>query len=135
MNKSLKVTVEQLEDGVVVDTNVITTRAVFMSYITKAEEVGEYVDIDPEVEPNEEGEQIIGGLVGTLNLEDLHDMFMQMLAVVGSINEEFFGELVDELIEIRMEGIQDQVKETIAFKLRGEAEEESITHHLESNDS
>lgn len=124
MNKSLKVTIEQLEDGVVVDTNVITTRAVFMSYITRAEEVGEYVDIDPEVEPNEEGEQIIGGLVGTLNLEDLHDMFMQMLAVAGTVNEEFFGELVDELIEIRMEGIQDRVKETIAFKLRGEAEEE-----------
>ncbi len=124
MNKSLKVTVEQLEDGVVVDTNVITTRAVFMSYITKAEEVGEYVDIDPEVEPNEEGEQIIGGLVGTLNLEDLHDMFMQMLAVAGTVNEEFFGELVDELIEIRMESIQDQVKETIAYKLKGEAEED-----------
>ena len=123
MNKSLKVTVEQLEDGVVVDTNVITTRAVFMSYISKAEEVGEYVDIDPEVEPNEEGEQIIGGLVGTLNLEDLHDMFMQMLAVAGTVNEEFFGELVDELIEIRMESIQDQVKETIAYKLKGEAEE------------
>ena len=124
MNKSLKVTVEQLEDGVVVDTNVITTRAVFMSYITRAEEVGEYVDIDPEVEPNEEGEQIIGGLVGTLNLEDLHDMFMQMLSVAGTINEEFFGELVDELIEIRMESIQDQVKETIAYKLKGEAEED-----------
>ena len=124
MNKSLKVTVEQLEDGVVVDTNVITTRAVFMSYIAKAEEVGEYVDIDPEVEPNEEGEQIIGGLVGTLNLEDLHDMFMQMLAVAGTVNEEFFGELVDELIEIRMESIQDQVKETIAYKLKGEAEED-----------
>ena len=124
MNKSLKVTVEQLEDGVVVDTNVITTRAVFMSYITRAEEVGEYVDIDPEVEPNEEGEQIIGGLVGTLNLEDLHDMFMQMLAVAGTVNEEFFGELVDELIEIRMESIQDQVKETIAYKLKGEAEED-----------
>jgi len=124
MNKSLKVTVEQLEDGVVVDTNVITTRAIFMSYISKAEEVGEYVDIDPEVGPNEEGEQIIGGLVGTLNLEDLHDMFMQMLAVAGSINEEFFGELIDELIEIRMESIQDQVKESIAFKLRGEAEED-----------
>ena len=124
MNKSLKVTVEQLEDGVVVDTNVITTRAVFMSYIAKAEEVGEYVDIDPEVEPNEEGEQIIGGLVGTLNLEDLHDMFMQMLSVAGTVNEEFFGELVDELIEIRMESIQDQVKETIAHKLKGEAEED-----------
>ena len=124
MNKSLKVTVEQLEDGVVVDTNVITTRAVFMSYISKAEEVGEYVDIDPEVEPNEEGEQIIGGLVGTLNLEDLHDMFMQMLAVAGTVNEEFFGELVDELIEIRMESIQDQVKETIAYKLKREAEED-----------
>ena len=124
MNKSLKVTVEQLEDGVVVDTNVITTRAVFMSHISKAEEVGEYVDIDPEVEPNEEGEQIIGGLVGTLNLEDLHDMFMQMLAVAGTVNEEFFGELVDELIEIRMESIQDQVKETIAFKLKVEAEED-----------
>ena len=124
MNKSLKVTVEQLEDGVVVDTNVITTRAVFMSYIAKAEEVGEYVDIDPEVEPNEEGEQIIGGLVGTLNLEDLHDMFMQMLSVAGTVNEEFFGELVDELIEIHMESIQDQVKETIAHKLKGEAEED-----------
>ena len=123
MSKSLKVTVEQLEDGIVVDTNVITTRALFMSYITRAEEVGEYVDVDPEAEPNEEGEQIIGGLVGTLNLEDLHDMSMQMLAVAGTVNGEFFGELVDELIEIRMEGIQDQVKETIAFKLKGEAED------------
>lgn len=124
MSKNLKVTIEQLdENGIVEDTNVITSRAVFMSYISKAEEVGDNVDIDPEVEPDENGEQIIGGLVGTLNLEDLHNMFMQMLSVAGSIDEDFFSELVDELIEIRMEGIQDQVKDTIAYRLKAEAEE------------